>query len=155
MTVMASQITSLTIIYSIVYSRRRSTKTSKLRVNGLCEGNSPVTGEFPARMTSNTENVSIWWRHGGLRSTALTLSDKPESVFCLLLRVSTSCAWPITRRVPSVTPQSHHTPGPRTGYSRDVLYSRAPCGAVRILPLRTGPVEFKCIHYKLTSPVRV
>ena len=23
----------------------------------------PVTGEFPAQMASNTENVSIWWRH--------------------------------------------------------------------------------------------
>ena len=28
--------------------RRRSKKTSKLRVTGLCEGNSPLTGEFPA-----------------------------------------------------------------------------------------------------------
>ena len=29
--------------------RRRSKKASKLRVTGLCEGNSPVTGEFPAQ----------------------------------------------------------------------------------------------------------
>ena len=43
--------------------RRRSKKTSKLRVTGLCAGNSPGTGEFPAQMTSNAENVSIWWRH--------------------------------------------------------------------------------------------
>ena len=43
--------------------RRRSKKTSKLRVTGLCAGNSPVTGEFPAQMASNAENVSIWWRH--------------------------------------------------------------------------------------------
>ena len=43
--------------------RRRSKKTSKLRVTGLCEGNSPVTGEFPAQRASNTENDSIWWRH--------------------------------------------------------------------------------------------
>ena len=43
----ASQITSLTIVYSIVFFRRRSKKTSKLRVTGLCEGNSPGTGEFP------------------------------------------------------------------------------------------------------------
>ena len=28
------------------------------RVTGLCAGNSPVTGEFPAQMTSNAENVS-------------------------------------------------------------------------------------------------
>ena len=43
--------------------RRRSKKTSKLRVTGLCAGNSPVTGEFPAQMATNAENVSIWWRH--------------------------------------------------------------------------------------------
>ena len=43
--------------------RRRSKKTSKLRVAGLCAGNSPGTGEFPAQMASNAENVSIWWRH--------------------------------------------------------------------------------------------
>ena len=63
MSAMASQITSLTIVYSTVYLRRRSKKTSKLRVTGLCEGNSPVTGRFPAQMGSNAENVSIWWRH--------------------------------------------------------------------------------------------
>ena len=29
----------------------------------LCEGNSLGTGEFPAQMANNAENVSIWWRH--------------------------------------------------------------------------------------------
>ena len=43
--------------------RRRSKKTSKARVTGLCEGIPPVTGEFPAQRTSNAENVSIWWHH--------------------------------------------------------------------------------------------
>ena len=43
--------------------RRRSKKTSKLRVIGLCEGNSTVAGEFPVQMASNAENISIWWRH--------------------------------------------------------------------------------------------
>ena len=43
--------------------RHRSKKTSKLRVTGLCAGNSQEAGEFPAQMASNTENVSIWWRH--------------------------------------------------------------------------------------------
>ena len=38
---------------------RRSKQTSKLRVTGLCAGNSPGTGEFPAQMASNAENVSI------------------------------------------------------------------------------------------------
>ena len=45
--------------------RRRSKKTSKLRVIGLFAGNSPGTGEFPAQMASNAENVCIWWRHHG------------------------------------------------------------------------------------------
>ena len=43
--------------------RRKSKKTLKLRVTGLCAGNSPGTCEFPAQMASNAENVSIWWRH--------------------------------------------------------------------------------------------
>ena len=61
MDAMAFQITSLTIVYHLF--RHRWKKTSKLRVTGLCEGNSPVTGEFPAQMASNAENASIWWRH--------------------------------------------------------------------------------------------
>ena len=43
--------------------RRRSQKTSKLRVSGLCTRNSPVTDEFPVQRASNAENVSISWRH--------------------------------------------------------------------------------------------
>ena len=39
-------------------------KTSQLRVTGLCEGNSPVTGEFSAQKGRWRGNyVSIWWRH--------------------------------------------------------------------------------------------
>ena len=33
---------------------RRLKETSKLRVTGLCAGNSPATGEFPAQMASET-----------------------------------------------------------------------------------------------------
>ena len=43
--------------------RRRSKKTLKLDVPGLCAGNSPGSGEFPAQMASDAENVSISWRH--------------------------------------------------------------------------------------------
>ena len=46
--------------------RCRSKKTAKLRVTGLCEGNSPVTGEFPTQRASDAENVSIWWCHHAL-----------------------------------------------------------------------------------------
>ena len=62
MSEIASQITSLTIVYSTVHLGADQSK-SKLRVTGLCVGNSPVTGEFPAQMATNAENISIWWRH--------------------------------------------------------------------------------------------
>ena len=65
MSKIASQITNLTIVYSICLFRPGSNKTSKLRVTGLCAGNSSGTGEFPAQMASNAKNVSIWWRHHG------------------------------------------------------------------------------------------
>ena len=38
-------------------------RRSKFHVTGLCEGNSPVAGEFPTQKASNTENVSIRWCH--------------------------------------------------------------------------------------------
>ena len=50
--------------------RHRWKKTPKLRVTGLCAGNSPVTGEFPAQKASNAENVSIGWRHHGYVATS-------------------------------------------------------------------------------------
>ena len=65
---MASQITNLTIIYSTVYSGADQRKHQSSSSLALC-GNSPVTGEFPAQMVSNAENVSIWWRHNWLRGS--------------------------------------------------------------------------------------
>ena len=62
----------LPFIYRRLF-RRRSKKAPKLRVTGLCVGNSPVIGEFPAQMGSNAENVSIWWRHHVL--THLCIND--------------------------------------------------------------------------------
>ena len=56
--------------------RRKSKKTSKLRVTGLCAGNSPGTGEFPAQMASYAENVSIWWRHHDKDKPHLVLTEK-------------------------------------------------------------------------------
>ena len=58
--------------------RRRSKKTSKLRVTGLCARNSPVTGEFPAQMASNAENVSIWLRHHGQLFRAWSINYIPQ-----------------------------------------------------------------------------
>ena len=57
----ASQITSLTLFTQPFIQTQ--IKEIKLRVTGLCAGNSPGTCEFPAQMANNAENVSIWWRH--------------------------------------------------------------------------------------------
>ena len=72
--------------------RCRSKKTSKLRVTGLFAGNSPVTGEFHAQMASNTENVSIWWRHH-------VQFNFPHSLLCF-----------VPRRLPlfKMEPHCHH-----------------------------------------------
>ena len=53
MTTMASQITSLTVVNSTVLFRHRSKKTSKLRVTGLCAGNSsgPVNSPHKGPVT--------------------------------------------------------------------------------------------------------
>ena len=51
----ASQITSVTIVYSTIDSDADQRKHQS--ITGLCAGNSPITGEFPAQMASNAENL--------------------------------------------------------------------------------------------------
>ena len=43
--------------------RRKSKKTSNLRVTSFCEGDPPVICGFPSQRANNAENISIWWRH--------------------------------------------------------------------------------------------
>ena len=62
MTTIASQITSLTVIYSTVYSDADQRNIKVPRHWPLC-GEFTGTGEFPAQRASYAENVSIWWRH--------------------------------------------------------------------------------------------
>ena len=63
----------LSIAYSTVYS---DADQRKLRVTGLCVGESPGTGGFPAQMASNAENVSIWWRHHAERTHYSIVNNK-------------------------------------------------------------------------------
>ena len=50
-------------LFTQPFIQAKNKETSKLRVSGLCVGNSPVTGEFPTQMASNAKKISIWWRH--------------------------------------------------------------------------------------------
>ena len=65
MTTMASLITSLAVVYSIVYSgadQRKHQSSASLAF---------VWNEFLAERDSNAENVSIWWRHNDNIHTVL------------------------------------------------------------------------------------
>ena len=63
MSAIASQITSLTIGYSTVYPGADQSKHQSPASLAFVWGIHRGTGEFPAQMASNAENVSIWWRH--------------------------------------------------------------------------------------------
>ena len=67
--------------------RLRSKKTSKLRVIGICAGNSPVPGEFHAQMASNAENVSIWWRHHYIWPVTVCSIGKHPILFIKIVRI--------------------------------------------------------------------
>ena len=59
------------------FFRRRSTKTSKFRATGLCEGNPPVTGGFSSQRASKAENILIWRHHHGINITILFAKYRP------------------------------------------------------------------------------
>ena len=59
MTTMASQITSLTVVYSTVYQIKENIKAPSLAfVWGIHRDR-----WIPPQKASYAENVSIWWRH--------------------------------------------------------------------------------------------
>ena len=91
----ASQITSLTIVYSSVYSGADQ-KILKFRVTALCAETSMGTVEFPAQMVSNAESVSIWWRHHVNQCWRDSLTHKCGTkggwVLNIYKRVTASCS---------------------------------------------------------------
>ena len=62
---MASQITGVSMVSSTVCPGAYK-KTSMPRVTVPCEGNTPVTAQFPSQRANNEGNVSFWWRHHGM-----------------------------------------------------------------------------------------
>ena len=59
---MASQITSITVVNQAFIRTQIKENIKAPRHWPLC-GEVTGTGEFPAQMARNAENVSIWWRH--------------------------------------------------------------------------------------------
>ena len=97
MSPVASKITSLTIVYSSIYSGADHRKHQSSASLAPCVGNSPVTGEFPAQRASNAENVSIWWCHHNSKSdsdveTRFSLTHCGLYKMANLPRITFSCA---------------------------------------------------------------
>ena len=89
---MTSQITSLTIVYSTVYSGADQRKhQSSASQHSLSDGNSPGTGEFPAQRVSNAENGFIWWRHHGKQTSLLVTKDNRPCAAIIRIECLTLC----------------------------------------------------------------
>ena len=68
MTTMTSEITSLTGVYSTVYSHADQIKHQSSASLAFVCGEFTGTGEFPEQRASYAENVSIWRRHHVLQA---------------------------------------------------------------------------------------
>ena len=105
---MVSQITSISIVYSTVCWGSDKKNPSKLRVTGLCEGNSPVTSDFPSQRASNAENVSIGWRHNNMCANDLAMLEARKSAS----ETRTYFVWnsPLSKREGLISPYGtcHH-----------------------------------------------
>ena len=107
--------------------RHRSNKTSKLCVTGLYEGNSPVTGEFPAQRASNAEKASIWWRYH--QFAKFNFQRLPSMVrishflFCIIRDHDNVIKWKHFRRCWSFVQEIHRWPvnSPHKGQWRGAL----------------------------------
>ena len=97
MTTMASQFTSPTVVYSIVYSdankKNHQSSASLAFVRAIDRW---IPGEFPAQRVSNAANVSIWWRHHGLSINHWGIIQELRSVW---FQVSTGNLKLITSRI--------------------------------------------------------
>ena len=101
----ASQITSLAIVYSTQIK------------NITAPRHWPLCGEFPAQMASDAENVSIWWRHH-FRLVAET------SVFILIYREAPIRA-PFMRKTARM--RYHHNDAPVTQFCLTLILYTSQC----------------------------
>ena len=71
--VMASQVIGVPIAYSTLF-RGRSKKTSNLRVTDLCEGNPPVTSEFPSQGPKCFRLMTSSWIYSPVFSRVVSIA---------------------------------------------------------------------------------
>ena len=140
---MASQITKVTIVYSTFYSGADQRK--QFRVVGLCVGNSPVTGEFPAQMASIAENVSISCRHHITKTKQSTTKPCVYFMGCTVM-----CVFFFQERTQSHT-LSHWFRFPSNSFHP--TWSTLHC--VSFVYSNVSYIKYKCWHtYMDLSPYR-
>ena len=76
--------------------------TSKSALQVLCEGNSPVTGEFPTQRTSNVAKASIWWHHHDLNQTIFIHKNYFQNVVCRMVAISFQLPYVPQQQLPPV-----------------------------------------------------
>ena len=89
----ASQITSLTLVYSTFYSdahqRKHQSSASLAFVRGIHRG-------LPAQMASNAENVSICWRHHVIQNMGKYITEYSMKLLFDIDKTNTQQkSWPI------------------------------------------------------------
>ena len=92
---MASQIT-ITPLFTRQVNQEQIKENMKAPRHWPLLGNSPVNGEFPAQLASNAENVSIWWRHQGIRVFSSPITASRGDPYCssvYRLKVSLDLLW--------------------------------------------------------------
>ena len=83
----ASQITSLTTVYSTVNSGADQRKHRSSAPLAFVRGE--FTGPFPAQMASNAENISIWLRHHAhVMTSSLFFSNCPAGLSTIWGRIA-------------------------------------------------------------------
>ena len=95
----ASEITSFTIVYSIVYSDADQWKNQSSASLAF------VPGEFPAQMASYAENVAIWWHHHALAQ----IPPFSLQCVCYIKLYQTNYITVFRRMFAALLPQTGHT----------------------------------------------
>ena len=109
----------------------------------ICAGNSPVTGEFPAQMASNAENVlDAWVNNMGATGPIITTHD-----YDVIQWKHFPCYWPFVQGI-------HWSPvnSPRKGQWRGALMFSLICTWMKgwVNNREAGDLRCHCAYYDVT-----
>ena len=132
---MVSQITSLLIIYSTIYSGADQRKHQSSTSLALCVGNALVICEFPAQRANYAENATIWSCHDVQSRFCSHSLFLPQPCMC-------ECVWFVLCRQlrPILPPPPPPPPPPPHTHTHTHPHTPHPT------PHPTPPSASACIH---------